>query len=173
MTTYVLAAIHLPSITVVFRISPSESVKIGQRREVHAIFFRRQRRIKTILIFNIERPRPYRSAHCAATHKNVHHPKYLMQQCEQQSTSNSLPEAALLSLNSRFRTSIGKALGDLGLKVSRISRVHRSHLHHHAGGDFRLYLNPVSVCIFGMIDAQDGERGSHCIPQTVLCKPTT
>jgi len=56
--------------------------------------------------------------------------------------------------------STGKAAGDY-------------HLHHHAGGDLRLYLNPVFVRVFGMIDTQDGEDGSRCIPQTVLYKPTT
>jgi len=49
----------------------------------------------------------------------------------------------------------------------------RLRVNYHAGGDFRLYLNPVSVRVFGMIDTQDGEDGSHCIPHTVLYKPTT
>jgi hypothetical protein len=46
------------------------------------------------------------------------------------------------------------------------------HLHYQAGAELRLDLNPVPVWIFGMIDAQDGEYGRSCSPQTVLYKPT-
>lgn len=90
-------------------------------------------------------------------------------------SGSSSPAAALLSLYSPLKTSMGKVSSSCALEVSHrfLATYILDHLHLDTSGKFWINFNSLSIRVSGMIHVQDGKYCSNCSPHSVLCKPTT